>query len=191
MHLLAAVRLMMARHPWIYWLAITVVAATVAVGTASALAGVDAARRSWGEQTRVWMTTSSIDPGQPIVATARVVPVAVVPAGATHADPAGAVARQRIGPGEIVTGDDVSATGPTGLIPAGWVAFDVPGSSEHFAAGDALVVYSGDSFVATGLVTETGDSDLMVAVPAAAGPAMAAGLLADAVTLALTPDPYP
>ena len=69
MHLLAWVRLMVARHPWIYWLAIVAVAGVAAVGSASALAGVDAARRSWGEQSTVWMTTSAIEPGQSIAAT--------------------------------------------------------------------------------------------------------------------------
>ena len=189
MHLLAAVRLTVARHPWIYWLAVAIVAGIVAVGTASALTGIDAQRRSWGEQSTVWVATTAVAPGGPITATARDVPVAVVPAGATGDDPAGTIARQRIGPGEIVTDDDVSLTGSSGLIPPAWVAFAVPVSSEHFATGDRLVVYSGDVLVSDGMVIDDGDAELMVAVPSAAAPKMAAGLLADAVTLALTPDP--
>lgn len=187
MHLLASVRLMVARHPWIYWMAIAIVAGVVAVGSVSALAGVDAARRSWGQQSTVWIASSTIETGQPITAGARDVPMAIVPIGAVLADPVGAIARQRIGPGEIVTSDDVSTTGSAGLIPDGWVAFAVPASSEHFAAGDRVVVYSGDALVAAGLVINDGESALMVAIPTTAGPTMAAAVLADAVTLALTP----
>ncbi len=189
MHLLAAVRLMVARHPWIYWLAIAIVAAAVAVGAASSLAGVDAARRAWGQQSRVWITTSAIEPGQPIAASAHDVPVAVVPIGATRESPAGAIARQRMGPGEIVTTDDVSARGSAGLIPTGWVAFAVPVPGEHLATGDHLEVYSGDQLVAAGVVVDESDSELMIAIPATAAPAMSAALLADSVTLALTPTP--
>ena len=187
MHLLAWARLTLARHPWIYWVSIAVVAAVVATGSASALAGVDAARRSWGRQSTVWITTAAVAPGAPIAADSRQIPDAVVPIGATHEDPAGMIARQRMGPGEIVTTDDVSATGSTGLIPAGWVAFAVPASSEHFASGDHVDVYSGDVFVAAGLVVAEGDAELMVAVPTTAAPTLAAGILADSVTLALTP----
>jgi hypothetical protein len=189
MHLLARIRLMVARHPWTYWSAIVVVAGVVAVASASALAGVEAAKRSWGQQSTVWMTTSDIEPGAPISASARDLPVAVVPAGATHDDPSGVVARQRIGPGEIVTDDDVSARGSAGLIPADWVAFAIPASSEHFTTGDHLDVYSGEVFVAAGLVVDDGESELMVAVPTTAAPILSAALLADAVTLALTPGP--
>ncbi len=187
MHLLASVRLTLARHPWIYWLSIVIVAGVVAIGTASALASVDAARRSWGQQSTVWMTSGAVSPGAPITATAHDIPAAVVPAGAARSDPAGTIARQRIGPGEIVTIDDVSATGSVGLIPPGWVAFAVPTSGEHFITGDHLQVYSGDALVAAGIAVDDGDQDLMVAVPAAAAPSMAAALLADTVTLALTP----
>ena len=65
MHQLAWVRLMVARHPWIYWLSITVVAGMVGLGAARALADVDAARRSWGEQQTVWVASAATEPGQP------------------------------------------------------------------------------------------------------------------------------
>ena len=189
--MLARVRLMVARHPWIYWAATAVVAGVVAFGAANTFAGVDAARRSWGRQTEVWMSTSAIEPGQPITAAAHQVPVAVVPVAATHEDPAGMIARQRMGPGEIVTDNDVSSGGSVGLIPAGWVAFAVPASGEHFATGDHLEVYSGQQLVGPGLAIDVDESDVMVAVTTSAAPALAAALLADSVTLALTPAPSP
>ncbi len=188
MHQLAWARLIMARHPWIYWLAIAVVASLVSLGVARALGDVDAARRSWGEQQAVWMATDAIEPGDAITAERRNVPRAVAPPGAVTDNPV-AIARQRIGSGEIVTTADVAAAGSAGLIPAGWVAFTVSASVEHFATGDHLGVYAGDQFVAAGLVVDEGESDLVVAIPAGAAPAMAAALLADAVTLALTNGP--
>jgi hypothetical protein len=188
-HQLAWVRLMVARHPWIYWLAIVVTAGIIALGAARALAAVDAERRSWGSQQKVWIATAAIEAGQPITAAARDVPAAVVPAGAAVDSPHGAVARQHLGPGEIVTDSDVTAGGSAGLIPDGWVAFAVTTSVEHFATADHLKVYAGDQLVTTGVVIDTGDSELMVAIPAVAAPAMAAALLADTVTLGLTSAP--
>lgn len=188
MHQLALARLMVARHPWIYWLGVAVVASLVSLGAARALGDVDAARRSWGEQQSVWMTTGAIGPGEAITAERRDVPRAVVPPDAVTDDPA-AVARQRIGAGEIVTTADVAAAGSAGLVPAGWVAFAVSASVDHFAIGDHLGVYAGDQFVAAGVVVDEGESELMVAIPADAAPAMAAALLADAVALALSPGP--
>ncbi len=189
MHQLAWARLMMARHPWVYWLAILAIACTVSIGTARALGEVDAARRSWGQQQTVWTATIFIDPGQPITADRRDVPRAFVPAGAVVDSPNSSIARQRIGPGEIVTAADVAATGTAALIPAGSVAFAVATTVDHFAIGDHVVVYAGDQFVAAGAIVGDSESELLVAVPADAAPAMAAALLADAVTLALSPDP--
>jgi hypothetical protein len=180
---------MVARHPWIYWLAVVVMVGVIALGAAKAMAGVDAARRSWGTQQTVWVATAAVEQGQPITATARDVPAAVVPAGAVAESPDGASARQRVGPGEIVTDSDVTARGSAGLIPDEWVAFAVASSVEHFATGDHLMVYSGDQLVSAGVVVDTGDSELMVAIPAEAASAMAAALLADTVTLGITPGP--
>jgi hypothetical protein len=188
-HQLAWVRLMVARHPWIYWLAIVVISGVVALGAASAVADVDAARRSWGSRQRVWIATAAIEPGQPITAVARDIPAAVVPAGAVVDSPHGAWARQRVGPGEIVTASDVTAGGSAGLIPDGWVAFAVTASLDHFATGDHLNVYSGDQLVTAGVVIDAGDAGVMVAIHAEAAPAMVAALLADTVTLGLTPGP--
>jgi hypothetical protein len=186
MHQLAWVRLMVARHPWAYWLVIAVLAGAVGLSAARAVQGVDAARRSWGEQQRVWTTTAAIEPGQPITAERRDFPSAVVPATAVLDTPSGAVARQHLAAGEIVTDADVGARGTAALIPDGWVAFALPVSADHFAVADHVEVYAADQRVAAGLVVDVGESEVMVAIAAAAAPAMAAALLANAVTLGLT-----
>ena len=189
MHLLARVRLQLARHPWAYWLVVSVVAAMVAVSVSRAMAGVDAARRSWGEQEVVWVASAAVEPGQPIRAVRRQVPLALAPASAVTLVAPDAVARQHLADGAIITEVDVAAPGPAGLIPDGWLAFAIPAASAHFAAGDRLRVYAGDQFVAAGLVIDRGEADLMVAIPVDAGPAMAAAILANNVTIALTPGP--
>ncbi|MGZ4765698.1 MAG: hypothetical protein ACXVH5_07050, partial [Ilumatobacteraceae bacterium] len=71
MHVLARIRLMVARHPWVYWLVISALAGVVALGAARAMAAVDAARRSWGEQEAVWVASAAAEPGQPIQADRR------------------------------------------------------------------------------------------------------------------------
>lgn len=189
MHQLAWLRLMVARHPWIYWLAVVILAGAVGLSAARAVAGVDAARRSWGQQQSVWTATVAIEVGEPITAERREVPVAVVPATAVLDVASGAIARQRVAAGEIITDADVSASGTAALVPDGWTAFAVPASVEHFAIGDRLDVYSADSLVAAGLVVDVGESELMVAIPVTSAPAMSAALLASAVTLGLTSRP--
>ncbi|MEY2445534.1 MAG: hypothetical protein QOE00_2114, partial [Ilumatobacteraceae bacterium] len=84
---------------------------------------------------------------------------------------------------------DLAAPGPAGLIPDGWVAFAMPSTVGHFAAGDHLHVYSGDQLVAAGVVVEAGESEVMVAVPGDTAPALSTALLTDTVTLALTSGP--
>jgi hypothetical protein len=188
-HALARIRLGLARHPWAYWLVVSIVATTVAVSASRALAGIDEARRSWGEQDAVWVASAEIEPGQPIHADHRQVPSALVPESAVTVAPLDAVARQHIVRGAIITEVDVAAPGPAGLIPEGWVALAVPAVIGHFATGDHVRVYARDQFVASGVVVDRGDSEMTVAIPVDAAPAMAAALLDNTVTIALTADP--
>ena len=189
MHLLAWTRLTLARHPWIYWVTIAAVASLAGLSAQRAIAGVDAQRRSWGPQQSVWMTTVAVDAGQVIAAERSEVPAAVVPIDAAMEVRSGTIARQHIGAGEIVTRSDIAASGPAGLIPADWAAFAVPASVDHFTTGDHVNAYTGDQFLTPGLVIAVSESELMVAIPVASAPALAAALLADAVVLALTPGP--
>ena len=189
MHQLAWIRLMVARHPWIYWLTIAALASLVGLSAQRAVAGVDAQRRSWGRQQSVWVASAATEAGEVIAADRSEVPAAVAPVEAALEVRPGTVARQHIGAGEIVTSSDITAAGPAGLIPADWAAFALPASVEHFTTGDHVGVYAGDQFLTPGLVVATGETDLMVAIPAASAPALAAALLAGAATLALTPGP--
>jgi hypothetical protein len=188
-HILPRVRMIVARHPWLYWLVVATLAAVVAMGATRAMAGVDAARRSWGTQRTVWTAAGEVEPGQPITAERREVPTAVVPSGAVETSPVGAVATQHIAAGQIVNDHDVTFDGPAGLIPDDSVAFAVPESVAHFSVGDHVNVYTTDRFISDGVVVDAGDSDVMVAIDTDAAPAMASALQAGAVTLALTAIP--
>lgn len=189
MHLLARVRLVLARWPWIHWVLIGAAAVGVAAGTGRAIASVDAARRSWGEQRSVWIATTELAPGELIMATRRDVPRAMVPSGAATDDPSGGVARQHVSAGEILTLADVGARGEASLVPGGWVAFAVPSVAGHYSVGDHVRVFAGDQALGNGLIVGRGESDLMVAISEDAAPSLAAALLTDSVTLALSPDP--
>ncbi len=189
MHQLAWVRLMLARHPSIYWLTVGMVAAAVALGAARAVEGVDAARRSWGSQQTVWVATAPIEPGEPIRSLNRLVPSAVVPVDVVSADPAGTLARQRVGPGEIITNADISTRGTSGLVPlGGWRL-----RSRRALASSASVITSMSMPAANWpppvWSSAQSDAALMVAVPTDAASVIATALLSDAVTLALTPWP--
>jgi hypothetical protein len=188
-HVLARVRLVVARHPWIYWTAVAALAGIVTIGVVDAMAKVDAARRSWGTQQQVWVATAAMEPGAVITAELSEVPTAVVPNDAIDTSPVGAIAKQHIAVGEIVTRDDVTRAGPAGLIPDGWVAFAVPESVDHFVPGDHVNVYTTDRLIGDGVVVDAGDSDVMVAIAADAAPAMATALQSGAVTVALTSAP--
>ena len=64
MHQLAWIRLMVARHPWTYWLVVIALAGAVGLSAARAVARVDAARRSWGQQQSVWTASVAIEIGR-------------------------------------------------------------------------------------------------------------------------------
>jgi len=185
-HVLAPVRTLLARRPLIYWLVIALLAAVVANIAASKLREVDDARRSWGESMQVWIATSGARVGEPVLAERRSLPRAVVPDGAVDEDPAGAVAVQRLMPGEIVTATDVG-DGSLALLPHGWqgVAFAADDTTIRVAAGDRVaVVADGVVVVSNGVVLSSAERSVTVGVPAEDAPA--AALAARSQTAALT-----
>src|SRR3954454_9896404 len=124
MRLLARVRMQLARHPSLWWLAVGSVAVIVGIGVAGALRRLERQRDSWGERRSVWVAVDAAEPGDALHAAAREFPVAVVPADARSAEPracplpgvrpdavtdvpAVATARQRVAAGEIVVRVDV------------------------------------------------------------------------------------
>lgn len=186
MPVMSRVRRVVARRPWIQWVAIGTLGVVAAASVADAVARVEAERAAWGRPVTVWVATGSIELGEPIAAEPTEVPDAVRPPGATADDPAGEIARQAIGPGEIVTTLDVA---DTTLVPTGWLIAPVRESPPSGAAVGERVQVVSDGFVVadTGVVTGTVDDVTLVAVPAAVAPLLPAA--SDTTRVALLRSP--
>ncbi|MDJ0767691.1 MAG: hypothetical protein QNJ12_02815 [Ilumatobacter sp.] len=188
-----AVRRVVARYPWLHWLAVLVVAAALSASVLERLDRVDAAAASWGSTSSVWMATRAVGHGEPVAAELVELPDAVVPEGAVidgDFDVAGTIARQHIAAGEIVMTHDVAVgDGPTALVPPGWLAVPVVESPPSSAGvGDRVVAVS-DGFVIADdiVVTARVDDVTLVAVPADAAPLLPAAAEAGSLTLLLRP----
>ncbi len=192
MNPLARARHVLARRPWLYWVAVAVLASAagwVAAGSASAL---DDARRSWGTPRAVVVAAVDIAPGDDLAerTTTRRIPVPLVPPRAVDEVPDGARARQRITAGEVLTEPDVAAaTGPRALTPAGWSAVAV---AEAVPAGAAIgdpvrAVAGGVVLAAEGVVVGHAGEAVVVAVPADVAPQVAMAAASGELALLLEP----
>jgi hypothetical protein len=199
MRFVARARHELARRPWIHWCLVAGLSTAAATSVASALAGVDRARESWGATANVLVATHPVPPGTPLagVVERRSVPVAVVPDGAVAmvdlVDRAGggAVARQHLAAGEIVTAADVApASGPAALAPFGTrvvtVVVQVPTPA---AVGDRVAIAAdGVELVADAVVVGRLDGAILVAVRTDRAATVAAAAMAPTgVALLLVP----
>jgi hypothetical protein len=192
MHPVARLRHVLARRPWLYWLAVLALAGAAGLVVADAAAGVDAARRSWGTTRQVLVTAVDVAPGETLSGrvAVRSVPEPMIPPDALEDVAPTAIARQRLAAGEMVMAHDVAATGgPQALIPDGWravaVAELVPSGA---AAGDAVSVASGGILVTDhGMVVGDLPEGVLVAVPADVAAPIAHAAVAGDLTLLLEP----
>jgi hypothetical protein len=192
MHPVARLRHVLARRPWLYWLAVLALAGAAGLVVADAAAGVDAARRSWGTTRRVVVTAVDVAPGETLSGRIEVrsVPEPMIPPDALAQIEPTAIARQRLGAGEMVMAHDIAATSaPQALIPDGWravaVAEPVPTGA---APGDAVSVASGGILVTgDGLVVAALAEGVLVAVPADVAASVAHAAVTGDLTLLLEP----
>lgn len=186
---LVALRRLLVRRPWIYWLVVVTAAAGAGASLLERSDRVDAERASWGATRGVWVATADHAPGDPLIAERRTIPSAVVPGGAAVTVD-GLTARQHLAAGEIVHSLDVVAfTGPQSLTPAGWLAVPVNESPNSGAAIGDRVRVVGDGVVLSqeGVVVGRHDVSTLVAVPTDEAPAIAALATQVGVTLLLIP----
>lgn len=188
MRLLPRLRLLLARRPWLYWLAVAMCAAVVWLAMSSAAASVQHERASWGTTRQVWVTNAAFAPGEPIAASAVEYPLAMVPPDAVDAAPTGEAAHS-LAAGEVVVASDVA--GERGLLPAGWLVFAVPADgSPALVTGDTAAVFGSGQRWCDGLVLAVGEVGLgggaMIEVGVApdCAAALSAQLALGAVTLA-------
>ena len=172
----ARVRRLVARRPWLRWIPITACALGFTASVISHRDDVERARAAWGDQVEVWVADAELEPGRPVAARPRHMPTAVVPSGAVDADPNGATARQRVGPGEIVTAADLTRGSPPGsLMPDGWLAVPVDESTPSGAEiGDQVqLAADGMTIADDAIVVAMVDAVPLVAVPADQAPMVA------------------
>jgi len=190
MNPLARVRHLLARRPWLYWLAVSSVAIACGLVAARAVAAVEDERQAWGSPRTVVVAAHDLAPGDALdgATLERAVPLPMVPPDALAAPPAGAVARQRVAAGEMLVGHDIAATaGPQALIPPGWQAVAVAEPVATGAAvGDRVVAAGGGIVLApSGVVVAVLAEGVLVAVPSADAPAVAQAATTGELTLLL------
>ncbi|MCU1391968.1 MAG: hypothetical protein JWM34_396 [Ilumatobacteraceae bacterium] len=180
MRWVSQLRMLIARRPWIHWSIVVVLALLVCWSVAAALAGVRREQSAWGRSREVYMTTRAVSAGEPIAAAARrrEVPLALVPASALDTLAPTDAATHALGAGEIVVHTDIAAEGgPTALLPVGWLAVDVADvpNATLFAIGDAAAVLAdGRTIAAHAVIVAVTATDVVVGVPDADAPAVAA-----------------
>jgi hypothetical protein len=190
MHPVARLRHVLARRPWLYWAAVVVLAAGIALAAASAVAGVDDARRAWGATRQVVVAATDLAPGDPLAGRTEQQshPLPMVPPRALEAAPPDAVARQHVAAGEVLVDLDLAAGQvPVALIPEGWLGVPVAEQVPTGAAiGDHVAAASGGTVLAAeAVVVSRGDGTLVVAVPADEAPAVAVAASTGDLTLLL------
>src|SRR5262249_36966153 len=138
MWVLARLRLQLARHPSLWWMAVGTVALVVAIAVAGSVRRLEQQRHSWGARRTVWVAVDGAAAGEAVRGEARDYPVALVPADAVDRDPGEATARQSIAPGEVLVDGDVVTGGTPALVPPGWIGVPVAQRASVVRTGDAV-----------------------------------------------------
>lgn len=194
------------RRPRLWWAAVIVVALASGWATSSIVGHAEATRASWGRVQRVLVARHDLAAGS-ILRPADVElvdrPLALVPAAALRALPAGAVARAPIVAGEVIVSPRVAPAGSSAIaarLPKGTRAIAIPtepGRVPPLEVGDLVDVVvavapdaAGDGppgFVVASdaEVVAVSDVAVTIAVSRDAAPRIAVALGMGAVTLAL------
>lgn len=120
------VRLALARRPWLRWTVVAAIALAAGWNVHVRLDGVDDARSAWTDQRIVLVASGDHAPGDALVVESRTLPSAAIPPSALDELPAGAIVRQHVARGEVVTHADVaSGDGPAAAAESGEVVVAV------------------------------------------------------------------
>ena len=177
MHVAARVRHVLARRPWIYWVVVATLAGLAAMTVHGEMNSIATERGRWGTARTVMVASRFHEPGDPVVAAPEAVPLAALPDEALTEIPQGAVVRQRVAAGEVLTELDVSSRpGPAALAEAGTVVVALSDPLARDVAAGLAVQVSADGVVVadSAVVTRVVDDVVFVAVSRRAGPVVAA-----------------
>ena len=186
MWLLARLRLLLARRPWLYWLAVGLCAGSAWLTIHGSQARVEAERASWGATLTVWVAEGNTAAGASISAAPHEYPAAVVPPSAIAAEPTG-VARRSIAAGEILVEGDLAGDADP---PTGWVVLALAADlAPVLVPGDSVAVMGNGQRLCDGLVTavstgEPSGGGIEIAVPANCAGVTTTHLTAATVVLA-------
>ncbi len=180
MRYLARFRLLLARRPWVYWLAIGLLLALTWAGVHGAVAAADARRAEWGTTVTVWVAVEAHAGGSPWAVEARDYPAAMVPDNAVIALPEGLAGRV-VGVGEIITTADLAdAAGP----PATWVGLALPAANAPaLHTGDPVAVFGNGAPLCDGVAGTVTADGLEVFLPPECAAAAAAHVQAGTVVV--------
>jgi hypothetical protein len=181
--LLARLRLLLARRPWIYWTVATAVAALAAWAVHAAIDAAHREQHRWGTARTVWITDRPVDRGDRISASARTVPIAVVPDDAVDEAPSQFAAHPLGGGQIVVTGDLARSPPPDDSI----VIAIAIGSAPVVLPGDRVTLIGGGAVLCTGTVDHVTDQTVDVAVTTACAVAATAPLLEGDIVMARGP----
>ena len=192
--LTVAVRRLLARRPWIYWVVVIVAALACGVAVRQRMGDIDDARDAWGDAREVLVARRDTARGELLEVDVRRLPVAVVPVAALEQGSVDAalIARQDVPAGAIVTDVDVGRAGhdvPAALLPDGWAAVPIVESPPLGAAVGAHVQIVGEGVVLApdAIVVGYHDDVTLIAVPGELAPMVAAGANAGGVAVLLLP----
>lgn len=177
MHVAARARLVLARRPWIYWAVVAVLAGLAAATVQAQLSSVAAERDRRGATRTVLVATEHLEAGDPVAAAPTALPVAALPDSALDELPDGAVVRQRVAAGEVLTRLDVTGrAGPATLAEPGNVVVALSDPLARDVAVGLSVQVSADGLVVARDARITGvvDDVVFVAVSERDGPGVAA-----------------
>lgn len=205
MRWLARLRLVNARRPWVRWCLVGALALTVAAGVTQRVTDLDDRRRAWGEVVPVVVAARDLAPGDVVSDTDVTIddrPVAVIPAGSLHdlsALGTGTRTWQWVAAGEVLVAHDLAGVASSAeRLPPRTRGVVVASGGLPVAVGDVLeIVMDGERLttasvvellpVASGFGTRDPSSvPVLVAVPTAAAPMVAAAVAEGRATVVLS-----
>ncbi len=159
-------RQQLARRPWIRWVTAAALAVVVGWSVATALAKVERDRDSWGTRRATVVAAAPAAAGDPLQVITRELPLAMLPDRALADIAPGSIARRSVVAGQVLTDLDVSATGPDGWLPAGWIVLIVSADPPPAAApGDPVRIFADGVAIGDGQVVARADTTVSVGVP--------------------------
>lgn len=190
LHAVSTLRILLAHHPWVHWTLIACAAVGAGLVVGSEVDELAAEREAWGRTRPVLVATEDLVPDGPLAITSVERPLAAVPPEALAELPAGARLHQRVATGEVLVDVDLVATdGPARHAAEGTV---VVGLVDPFAPTVAVgqrvqVVADGLVLAADATVVDVVADVTFVAVPPAAGAAVASSARAGSASLLFVP----